>query len=40
MSVVLAPGRGFLELVTGEALNEYVASRTWPEHAQRRVQFW
>lgn len=33
---VMAPGRAFLSLGTGEALNEYAATGMWPEYDERR----
>jgi coenzyme F420-dependent glucose-6-phosphate dehydrogenase len=34
----LAPGRSFLGVGTGEALNEYSATGQWPNHKVRRAQ--
>lgn len=33
---VMAPGRAYLALGTGEALNEYAATGMWPEYEERR----
>jgi len=33
---VLAPGRAYLAVVTGESLNDYAATRQWPGYAERQ----